>query len=293
MAVYSIKDLENLSGIKAHTIRIWEKRYNLIEPLRTSTNIRTYDDEDLKRILNISMLNRKGIKISKIAGLCDAEIREKVQHLSRDVHDADSQIENLVLATLDLDESRFDKTLGRSIMQKGFEDTFIDLVYPFFVKIGLMWQVGTINPAQEHFISNLVRQKLLVAIDNTEQPATGAWFMIFLPEGELHELGMLFYTYLLRRRGFRTMYLGQSVPFADLVAVFKSHPADYLLTSFFGPIGETSPNEYACLLSDTFNVSKIIIAGGYAATKITSVPDRTILISHPREFVERVSQLQK
>lgn len=291
MAIYSIKDLENLSGIKAHTIRIWEKRYNLIKPDRTSTNIRAYDDEDLKRILNISMLNRKGIKISKIACLCDAEIRDKVQHFSRDVHDADSQIENLVLATLDLDEPRFDKILGRSIMQKGFEETFIDLIYPFFVKIGLMWQVGTINPAQEHFISNLVRQKLIVAIDNTEQPASGKTFMIFLPEGELHELGLLFYTYLLRRKGYRTMYLGQSVPFIDLVAVYKTHPADYLLTSFFGPVGDMSPNEYVKQLSNTFNVEKILITGGYAPSKISSVPDRTILISHPREFIERLSIL--
>ena len=165
MAYYSIKDLEKLSGIKAHTLRIWEKRYNLVEPKRTETNIRYYDDEDLKKVLNVALLNRNGLKISHIAGLKTEEINSKISDLSKGNQDSESVIDNLVISMIELDEKKFEKILSRTIMQAGFEETILYTIYPFFQKIGLLWQTGAINPAQEHFISNLVRQKLIVAID--------------------------------------------------------------------------------------------------------------------------------
>ena len=198
MAAYSIRELENLSGIKAHTIRIWEKRYGLIAPERTSTNIRSYCDTELKKLLNISILNRNGLKISKIAQLSPEEIVAKITQFTQDVTSTESQIESLTVAMIDLDEYRFEQLLARSIIQFGFEEAITRVLYPFFVRIGIMWQTGSVNAAQEHFITNLVKQKFYVAIDglvvNTRQNART--FVFFLPEGELHEIGLLFSCYL-------------------------------------------------------------------------------------------------
>jgi MerR family transcriptional regulator, light-induced transcriptional regulator len=218
MASYSIKDLEDLSGIKAHTIRIWEKRYGIVVPERTTTNIRLYSDDDLKKLLNISILNRNGLKISYLSKLTNNELKEKVIHISRETSDAGTQIENLIISMLELDEWKFDKILSDSIIRIGFEEAMVQVMHPFFEKIGLLWQTGSINPAQEHFVSNLMRQKLIVAIDG-QAPArleNRPTFILFLHENELHELGLLFYSYLLKKKGVNVIYLGQAVPFDDL-----------------------------------------------------------------------------
>ncbi len=238
MANYTIKDLEKLSGIKAHTIRMWEKRYGLIEPTRTSTNIRTYCDDELKKLLNISILNRNGFKISRIADLSMDEINSRINQLTKNSDDTETQIENLAISMIDLDENKFEKIISRAIIQLGFEDMVVKIVYPFLDRIGVMWQTGTINPAQEHFVSNLIRQKLIVAIDSQvyNQNNHSKSFMLFLPEGELHELGLLFFSYLIKKRGHRIIYLGQSVPIDDLISVYRIRPVDYLLTSFVSSI---------------------------------------------------------
>ena len=198
MIRYSIKDLEQLTGIKAHTIRIWEKRHQLIEPERTSTNIRYYSDHDLKRLLNVSILNRNGLKISTIVTMNNEEINERILEISETYHDSDNQIEQLIVAMIELDEQRFDRVLSTSVIKLGFDDTVIKVLYPFFEKIGLLWQIGTIYPAQEHFVSNLIRQKLIIAIDGQSGNAKpeSKNFLIFLPANEWHELGLLFYSYL-------------------------------------------------------------------------------------------------
>lgn len=202
MSAYTIRELENLSGIKAHTIRIWEKRYGLIAPQRTSTNIRTYCDTELKKLLNVSILNRNGLKISKIAQLSTDEIIAKIsQFTSATTTSAESQIESLILAMIDLDDYRFEQVLARAVIQYGFEDAVTTVLYPFFVRIGIMWQTGSINPAQEHFVSNLVKQKLYVAIDglNVNFKHNARRFVFFLPEGELHEIGLLFFCFLVKK----------------------------------------------------------------------------------------------
>ncbi|MDX5478997.1 MAG: MerR family transcriptional regulator, partial [Cyclobacteriaceae bacterium] len=165
MSTYSIKDLEQLSGIKAHTLRIWEQRYSLLSPKRTDTNIRYYDDEDLKLILNVALLNDNGIKISKIASMSSEEMREQVVKMTEKSLTHDDQIHALTICMIEMDEERFDKVLSTNILKIGFEQTMMNIIYPFMSKIGVLWQTGAINPAQEHFISNLVRQKLIVAID--------------------------------------------------------------------------------------------------------------------------------
>ncbi|NBC84128.1 MAG: MerR family transcriptional regulator [Bacteroidetes bacterium] len=286
MANYSIKDLEKLSGIKAHTIRIWEKRYGLVEPERTDTNIRTYCDSDLKRLLNVSMLNRHGYKISKIACLSDDELSEKIIHLTQDVRDTQSQIENLTIAMIELDEQKFEKSLSRSIIQLGFEETITRIIYPYFVKIGLMWQTGTIYPAQEHFVSNLIRQKLLVAIDsqlNTLR-TNAKTFVLYLPEGELHELALLFYMYMIRKRGHKVIYLGQSVPYNDLFSIDDMQPTDYMITSFFS-FSQPDIEEYIHKVSKGFPTKKIFITGGQSKDiNPDKLPENIQLFASPDKF---------
>jgi DNA-binding transcriptional MerR regulator len=169
---YSIKDLENLSSIKAHTIRIWEKRYSLIEPARTDTNIRYYNDEDVKKLLNVAVLVQNGVKISHVAQLSPNEIKQKAAFILQNPNDVDNQVKNLILSMVELSESKFNKILNKSIITMGFEKTMMYLVYPFLEQIGVMWQTGSINPAHEHFISNLIRQKLMVAIDGIDPDIT-------------------------------------------------------------------------------------------------------------------------
>ncbi len=263
MAKYSIKDLERLSGIKAHTIRIWEKRYELIEPSRTSTNIRFYSDLDLKKILNISILNKNGFKISKIAQLSESELSAKVIEVCSSTSDFESQIENLVLAMIDLNEEKFEKIFSGIILRYGFEEAIIKIIYPFFEKIGYLWQTGSINPIQEHFVSNIIRQKLIVAIDGQIEGAgeKQSSFTLFLPESEMHELGLLFYSYLIKRAGYKVLYFGQSVPYSDIVEAFKIRPTTHYLCSFVASVSEESIYSYLNKLSSDLSEAKILITG--------------------------------
>jgi MerR family transcriptional regulator, light-induced transcriptional regulator len=232
MGKYSIKELEQLSGIKAHTIRIWEKRYNLIQPSRTPTNIRLYSDEDLKKIINVSLLNNSGFKISKIVDMSFDELNRKVLELSEHRNDISIHIDQLVVAMIDMEEEAFEKILNTLILRYSFERAITEIVYPFLEKIGLLWQTENITPAHEHFMSNLIRQKLMVAIDGLPLPPRSARkILLFLPEGELHELGLLFYHFLTRKAGWRTYYLGQNVPHSDLMSVYKTHHPEIMLTS--------------------------------------------------------------
>lgn len=283
MANYSIKDLERLTGIKAHTIRIWEKRYNLIEPERTSTNIRAYCDAELKKLLNISILNKSGYKISKIANLTQDEIAENINKLSESSSDTVSQIENLAIAMIDIDEIKFEKILSRSIIQLGFEDTVNRILRPFFVKIGLMWQTGSINPAQEHFVTNLVRQKMLVAIDSqiTGTSPNSKNFTLFLPEGEMHELGLLFANYLIRKRGHNVVYLGQSVPINDLLEVERIRPSDYMLTSFITSLTEYNLLGYLHQITDKYPEKRVFVTGEQAGAVSENLPDHIKYLDSP------------
>ena len=271
MANYSIKDLERLSGIKAHTIRIWEKRYGLLKPERTDTNIRHYSDEDLKRLLNVSILNRHGIKISHIALMKEKEMAEKIVTISRDASDYDSLIENLVISMVDMNQDNFERLLNRSIMQIGFEDSILRVVYPFMEKIGILWQTGAINPAQEHFITHLIRQKIIVGIDSVIPAShpSPKHFLLFLPEGELHELGLLFYNYLIQKRGHKVTYLGQWVPFADMASATTVLDIDYLLTSIVAAHSGADLMDYLNKLSETFH-DKTIYISGYQVSQISS-----------------------
>jgi len=287
MANYSIKDLERLSGIKAHTIRIWEKRHGLLKPSRTRTNIRYYGDEDLKKILNISLLNKRGIKISHLSRLSNKEIAEKVMMIVKDPTDYETIIDQLIISVIDLNEKKFNDNFSKGILQSGFENTIIKIVFPLLNKIGTLWMTGSINPAQEHFISNLIRQKLIVAIDrlNVEPHRDRKRFLLFLPEGELHEMGLLFYNYLIRKRGHEVIYFGQSVPLLDLAEASGVLQYDYLLTSIISIYNGKELVDYLYQLVSTFPQKSIYVTGNQVMKLSQSVPDKIKKIDSLDHFI--------
>lgn len=292
MSSYSIKDLEQLSGIKAHTLRIWEQRYNLLSPKRTETNIRYYDDADLKLILNVAMLNTHGMKISKIAAMSPTAISEEIIKLTDQSVDHNDQIQALTICMIEMDEDRFEKVLSTNILKLGFEDTVLNVIYPFLSKIGILWQTGAINPAQEHFISNLIRQKLIVAIDGQVNGYSGKTFMLFLPEGELHELSLLFSSYLIKKHGHKVIYLGQSTPQEDLVSVYKLHNPDYLLTIITSaPAGE-EVQVYVNWLGNEFPNSGIFVTGLQALEQPIQIPTNIRLLTYAKEIKQILLEME-
>ncbi|MGJ3234747.1 MerR family transcriptional regulator [Marivirga sp.] len=263
MSSYSIKDLEHLSGIKAHTLRIWEQRYNFIEPKRTDTNIRYYSDDDLKLVLNISTLKENGYKISKIAKMNEEELNQEVLKIAETNLRFPDQINSLTLSMIDMDEDRFESILNNNILKYGFERTMLNIIYPFLAKIGMLWQTGSILPAQEHFLSNLIRQKMTVAIDGqyvTERESKGKW-LLYLPEGELHELSLMFAAFLLRARKFKVIYLGQNLPKSDLYSVKEIHEPDYVLTICTAAPKKSEVQEYIDEVADLFSSATMFVGG--------------------------------
>ncbi|NVK27738.1 MAG: MerR family transcriptional regulator [Flavobacteriia bacterium] len=238
---YSIKDLEHLTGVKAHTIRVWEQRYGVVTPERTSTNIRYYVDSDLKRLLNVAVLVHSGMKISKVAALSDAERHTLVLDSSKYQGHYESQINGLKIAMLDFNEVLFDRILTNSIANVGSDETFTKVVGGFIQQVGVLWQTNTISISHEHFASNLIKQKLYVAIDRLMDGASsekGKTFLLYLPADELHELGLLYLNYILKSRGHKVIYLGQSLPLDYLNEVLSKVHIDALVSIF-----TTSPYE--------------------------------------------------
>lgn len=263
-ANYSIRDLEKLSGIKAHTLRIWEKRYSVFNPNRTETNIRYYTNEDLKKILNISLLNKSGYKISSIAAMHSSEISDLVAAINLVKTENEDLVDNLILSMIDMDEQLFTKTFNSCLVKLGFENSVLKIIFPFLSRIGTMWQAGSINPAQEHFVSNIIRQKMIVAIDginlqpNSKQMQT---VILFLRENELHELVLLFYSYAMRARGYHTVYLGQSVPVADLERVISIVRPDYLLTVITNSFSKKEWESFKSKMIEYSSDSTVLLSG--------------------------------
>ena len=293
MAQYSIKDLEKLCGIQAHTIRIWEKRYQLIAPQRTNTNIRIYTDEDLKKLLNVAVLNHNGLKISRIVKLNDQQINDRIMELTSDVSAASGHIDNLVFAMVELNEIKFETIIQSIIDQIGFEEAFVSVVYPFLNKVGILWQTGYINPSQEHFASNIIKRKLFVAIDQLQlNPSASAKFIVFLPEGEYHELGLLFYTYILKKSGLYPVYLGQTVPLQDVVTVQKSYGAMYLLTMITTSLQDMDYADYFTKLAKIFKKQRILVAGQQTLHFEMKRTSSITIVKSPSHFKEVLKKLK-
>lgn len=287
MIRYSIKDLEKITGIKAHTIRIWEKRYGIVEPARTSTNIRFYSDEDLRHLMNVAILNKYGYKISNIQSMSPAEINQSVVDLTNQDLDNDHQVDNLVMAMMEMDEQRFDKIISSSIIKQGFDYTFENLLYKFLEKTGILWQIGVVNPAQEHFITQLIRQKIIIAIDGQQEYRKDfKTFVLFLPENEFHEIALLYIHFLIRKEGHKVIYLGQNVPLLNLKDVMEIHYVDYLLTSIASNLPVEMVSETINELAQLYGDKRILIGGKCITSLSLHLPPNFLVINSLPDFID-------
>lgn len=286
MGRYSIKDIELLTGIKAHTIRIWEQRYNIPLPKRTETNIRYYDDNDLKLLLNISLLNHNGHKISEIIRLTPKEMTDLALSYSLQTEKHPVIIQTMIAAMIDLDESSFDRTLSSCIAQMGVESTMMEIVFPFLRAIGVMWQTNTIYPAYEHFVSGLIRQKLIVAIEGQpmkSQPE-GKKILLFLPESEFHEIGLLFANYMIRKSGNHSVYLGQNVPMADIEKIGLRYLPDYIFISMTTTFSVNYAVEMLTALKSKFKSTLFLVTGRFFNQYPVTVLEGMQVIANPQDL---------
>lgn len=233
MKSYHITELEQLTGIKAHTLRIWEKRYRILKPHRTLTNIRYYDDTQLRKLLNICMLLSNGYKISKVAALNENKIHQLIKQLEDIPTASEIIINKMIIAILAFDELQFEKLFSTSVKQWGVFDTMITIIYPLLKRIGLMWSINDASPIEEHFITAIIQRKLCTAID-TLPPAhkKNKKYILFLPPDECHEIGLLFANYILRSKGLSTIYLGQNVPYTNLQEYISKINPSHLVVFF-------------------------------------------------------------
>lgn len=232
---FSIKDLENLCGVKAHTIRIWEKRYELFEPLRTETNIRYYTLDDLRKILNVSYLNNIGYKISAIANLSVEKIESEVSTHSVKANSSIQAIQELKVAMINFDQHLFQRIYEQAAGKSNFKEVFANIIIPFVIELGTLWHSKTINIAHEHFISYLIRQKLLLELETVQyhgEQVNDNIYILFLPDNEMHDLGLLFLNYELLSKGYKTIYLGPSVPL-DSLSFFETLIKNPVYVSYF------------------------------------------------------------
>ncbi|RTZ07624.1 MerR family transcriptional regulator [Flavobacterium sp. GSP6] len=232
--MFSIKDLENLSGIKAHTIRIWEKRYNILQPMRTDTNIRLYDLVSLQKLLNITLLHDYGYKISKIATYPQEKIPSLVREIISNKTAKSHAISEFKMAMMNFDQELFFNTYNWLIAEKSFKEVFHQVFIPLMNELGLLWQSDTITPAHEHFISYLIKQKLLVNTEKLQvlkQTKVDKVFVLSLPMNEIHELGLMYLNYEILLHGYKTIYLGESMPIENLKDL-KKHFDSIIFVSY-------------------------------------------------------------
>lgn len=293
MAVYSIRDLEKLTGIKAHTLRIWEQRYHLVAPARTDTNIRFYTDEHLRHLFNVALLNKQGVKISHIAQMTHETVAQKVAQIAENQHDASSQIDALTLAMINLDEPAFDHIFGNFVLEHGFEQTMLQLVYPFLDKLNVLWLTGSVSPVHEKFIGNLIRRKLIVAIDQqgNDTPRDAATFLLFLPENENQELTLLFMHYLLRRRRHRVVYLGLQTSLSDLQASCQTVYPQFVFTIVNEPPYRQSIQAYTDNLAKAIGKGKMILTGAQFFMQQVRMPSNFLLLNGLPDTVRFLDEL--
>lgn len=292
MTRFTIKDLENLSGIKAHTIRIWEQRYSFLKPGRTDSNIRYYSNDDLKTILNISLLNKYGFKISHIDKMSAEDLQERVAGLNIAGAQQERIVNELIQKMVDLDTTGFEKFLEKQIVANGVEKTIIRIIFPLFERIGILWQTGNINPAQEHLTTNIIRQKLIVGIDQAKPVMKiNKSFLLFLPERELHELGLLLVYYLLKKRGANVFYIGANVPLKDAAFVAEAKKPDYIYIHLTSCSPGFNFSKFLSQVSERIPGPKIIISGYPASSYKKSLPKNVEFKHSLPELVEFISSL--
>ena len=292
MNAFTIKDLENLTGIKAHTIRIWEQRYHFLKPQRTDTNIRYYNNQELKKILNISLLNKYGFKISQIDKMSDTDINGKIISINSIEAQQENVINVLIQSMVDMDIDGFEIQLEEYISKRGIEKTISQIIFPFMEKIGVLWITGHINPAQEHLVSNIIRQKLIVGTESISSRLYNTKSCIlFLPEGEFHELGLLFIQYMLKSKGIRVLYLGTNVPVEDVEYVIKHKKPDFIYTHLTSVSTIFSFDRFIQHSLNRFGSVPMIISGRLAASYENKIPPQIHFKKSLQEVREFITQL--
>lgn len=262
MDSFTIKDLENLSGIKAHTLRIWEQRYNFLKPNRTFTNIRYYGNDELKKVLNIALLSKYGFRISHIDKMNEAEIKEKLLSLSQMEARQELIVNDLIKCMIDLDMDSFEHALDKFIISRGIEKAITQIIFPFLEKIGILWQTNHINPAQEHLVTNLIRQKLIVGIEGVSSSLKpDKTVLLFLPEGEYHELGLLFMYFIFKSRRANVIYLGTNVPLNDVAYVINLKKPDYVYCHLTSVGQHFNFDRFLTAIGQKFQQIPVIISG--------------------------------
>ncbi|WP_420458179.1 MerR family transcriptional regulator [Neolewinella sp.] len=293
MAVYSIKDVEKLTGIRAHTLRAWEQRYDLVTPRRGQNNVRYYLDEDLHELLTVALLNKHGHRISKIAAMAPAERAAQLADLTSLNVGPETQLDALTLAIVEMDEEKFSLIIDTNIAQRGFEETMMEVVYPFLDKLGVLYFTGSVTPVQEAFAAHLIRQKILAATDRL--PATPEEdrpvFALFLPEGERQELSMLFMQLLLKQRGFGVIYLGPNIGTQDLADVCQVRRIDYLFTILSNSYVERPVDQLVEDILTQCPDERLLLAGYQANLHDLSDFPRARTVAGLRDFTSYLDRL--
>lgn len=292
MNAFTIKDLENLSGIKAHTIRIWEQRYTFLKPSRTSTNIRYYNSDELKTVLNIALLNKYGYRISHIDRMSAQEMRDKLVSLTHSGAQQERMVNDLVHYMVDLDMVKFEAMIDSFTAARGIDKAIIQLIFPFLDKIGVLWVTNHINPAREHLVSNLIRQKLIVGIEHLVSYLTvNKKVLLFLPEGEHHELALLYVHYLMKSRGISVIYLGADVPLKDVEYVAAMKKPDYLYTHLTCMAGNFRLDRFLHYLHQRIPAIPLVVSGLLTQGYTKKPPARTFLKRSLPEVLEYIATL--
>ena len=273
MNKFSIKDIENLTGIKAHTIRIWEQRYNILQPKRTPTNIRYYDADDLKMALRISMLNAYGYKISRIHQMSDTEMTGLISKIGDRDFRLKSQVNDLLESALALNVERFEEQIDNYTRRNGLEATIEILVFSFLEKIGLMWMTDRLVPAQEHLAANIIFRKIAVAIEKLSAECQDEEeIVLFLPEGEIHDIGLFYVYYLLRKSGRRVLYLGSNTPLEDVQAVSEVREIKSVYVHLTATAATFNPKIYLQRMADALPKAEVWVSGAVLTQK--KLPER-------------------
>ena len=292
MDAFTIKDLENLSGIKAHTIRIWEQRYNFLNPSRTDTNIRYYSNEELITLLNIALLNKYGYKISHIDKMKPIEMKERILSLTQSEAQLERIVNELIECMVDLRIEDFESVLDFQISTKGIEKTITQIIFPFLERIGILWVTSRVNPAQEHLVTNIIRQKLIVGIEKTV-PAlqVTSTALLFLPEGEHHELGILFMYYLLKSRGVKVLYLGANVPMRDVVYVADLKGPTFLYTHLTSVASNFNFEKFLGKVGATMSNYSVVVSGLLTQSHKKTIPSNVNLKRSLPEVMDYLAKL--
>jgi DNA-binding transcriptional MerR regulator len=262
MNFFTIKDLENLSGIKAHTIRMWEQRYDFLKPQRTESNIRYYDAHELKKMLNIALLNKFGYRVSHIAKMSEAERKEKLLNLTMPRACEERFVTELVSAMTEIDLPRFEEVLDNYILSKGLHRAVQQVIFPFLEKISMLWVTGHVDPVQEHLASGIIREKLIVAIESAySRLEKNLTFLLFLPEGEFHELGLLYVYYLLKSKGIRVFYLGANIAVEEAASLLSRKKIDYVFVHLTSVTNNFNPDRFLEDLTHYFDGLPVILSG--------------------------------